>query len=242
MSDQLDTDEGTLHHVSPYSGPLKHLLDYMPSTIPVDGDFKWSARRDDHYGWILCNGRTLSQEEAPKLFEVIGFTYGEYGDRFRLPDPRGRVVGAADGDTHPLGHTVGAELISLGESELPSHTHTGSTTTDGLHSHYYQDVVSAEPGAATCVYPTSDGGETPVYRTDAGSVSTDVDTVVSTTDAGSHTHTFTTEAVGSGSAFSIVQPTFFLGNLFIFSSDIADLYFYDKMCHCGGMPYIPIGQ
>lgn len=171
MSDHPDTDEGTLHHVSPYSGPLKRLFDYMTSTIPQDGDFKWSARTDDHYGWIRCNGRSLSQEEAPKLFKVIGFTYGRSGIRFRIPDPRGRVLGAVN-DAYPQGSTVGEETIVLSENELPSHYHTGYTSTEGSHTHTYQDALFAEGSDGTFATSSStSNGDTLMYRTASGGVS-----------------------------------------------------------------------
>ncbi len=39
----------------------------------------------DLQGWLLCDGRSLSQREYPELFQVIGYKYGSNGDLFRLP-------------------------------------------------------------------------------------------------------------------------------------------------------------
>ena len=54
------------------------------------------------------------------------------------PDLRNRfLVGA--GSDYNLGNTGGANNVTLTTAQMPSHTHTGSTSTDGVHSHniYY---------------------------------------------------------------------------------------------------------
>jgi len=41
------------------------------------------------WGWMLCDGRTLSSALYPELFAVLGYVYGGSGDSFNIPDYRG---------------------------------------------------------------------------------------------------------------------------------------------------------
>lgn len=40
-------------------------------------------------GWIFCDGRTLSKDSYPALFNAIGYIYGGSGTNFNVPDYRG---------------------------------------------------------------------------------------------------------------------------------------------------------
>jgi microcystin-dependent protein len=46
------------------------------------------------YNWLFCDGAYVQKIDYPKLFQIIGFTYGKSlsGGSFRLPDLRGRMV------------------------------------------------------------------------------------------------------------------------------------------------------
>jgi len=51
-------------------------------------------------GYLLCDGRTVSNALYPDLFEAIGNTYGNYsGDDFALPDFRGMFLRGAGEQT-----------------------------------------------------------------------------------------------------------------------------------------------
>jgi hypothetical protein len=76
--------------------------------------------------------------------------------------------------------TVGGHTLTT--SEIPSHTHTGTSATDGAHTH-----------------GTSFGGNSPYFGGGSGyggMASSGIAAV--TNSSGSHTHTFTTDASGSG--------------------------------------------
>ena len=89
--------------------------------------------------YMLCDGRELNKSEYPKLFDVIGQTYGGSGNVFRLPNMRGRVpVGYNPDDTseyelNKLGNTGGAQKHKLSINELASHSHgvKGSSADNG---------------------------------------------------------------------------------------------------------------
>lgn len=96
--------------------------------------------------WALCQGQLLSIAQNTALFALIGTIYGGNGQTtFALPDFRGRMpVGAGNGPGLPtinLGETSGQASVTLLATNLPSHTHT-ATTTVGVSS---QNASSEEP-------------------------------------------------------------------------------------------------
>lgn len=197
----------------------------------VVGDYKWSVRSSDFYGWMVCDGRLLSRSEYKDLFDVVGTSFNIVGDsdntKFRLPDLRGRTacgIGQGTGlSNRYLGSYTGAEQHTLITTEIPSHTHTGTVDSSGSHTHGIYD-----PGHAHTIWTRQDdynegGGNPPSFADDDGdniSTWTNINssiTGITINTAGSHTHTFTTAATGSNTAHNIMQPSAFIGNMFIFS-------------------------
>lgn len=162
-------------------------------------------------GYLLCDGSAVSRATYSDLFDVIGTTYGS-GDgssTFNLPDLRGRVIAGQDdmggtsanrltglsngvnGDTFAA--TGGLESFTVATANMPSHTHTGTTSSGGSHNHTeseFNEGSQISPGGNA-----SKGGSE-----ESGNTSSD----------GSHTHTFTTAASGSGTALGHIQPTIIL--------------------------------
>lgn len=104
------------------------------------GEYKWSSRTEDFYGWMICDGRSVSRKEYKQLFNIIGTTFGaDDDDTFKLPDMRGRVMGCigqgAGLTARTLGDMVGSEKHTLTTNELPSHSHNGTTDAGGSHTH-----------------------------------------------------------------------------------------------------------
>lgn len=91
------------------------------------------------------------------------------------------------------GASGGTETHTLVSGELPAHTHTfsGTTSTDGAHTHTYN-----APNITLSTAPNNSGN---------GAAST---TSTSTSSAGSHSHTFsgTTSSTGSGTAHANMPP------------------------------------
>lgn len=84
-------------------------------------------------GWAWCDGQLLPLSQNTALFSLLGTTYGGNGkSNFALPDLQGRAPmhpGQGPGlSLHDLGETGGSETVTLLESEIPSHSHQMSVS------------------------------------------------------------------------------------------------------------------
>ncbi len=78
--------------------------------------------------WAFCNGQLIPLAQNTALFSLLGTTYGGDGkSTFALPNIQGSAPmhpGQGPGlSLHFLGETGGSELVTLLESEIPSHSH-----------------------------------------------------------------------------------------------------------------------
>jgi microcystin-dependent protein len=81
-------------------------------------------------GWAACDGQLLPINQNQALFALLGTTYGGDGrTTFALPDLRGRTPLHAGGDV-TLGQTIGADSVTLTQSQIPTHTHVVQATSD----------------------------------------------------------------------------------------------------------------
>lgn len=113
-------------------------------------------------GWLLCNGSS----GTPDL-----------RDRF--------VVGA--GSTYSVAGTGGSK-----DAIVVAHTHTGTTSTNGAHTHSYDRPVTSD----------GDAEQNGSYGTYLGSYTT--------SSAGSHNHTFTTDSSGVSGTNANLPPYYAL--------------------------------
>src|SRR3977135_4354079 len=79
-------------------------------------------------GWAWCNGQLLPLPQNTALFSPLGTTYGGDGkSNFALPNVQGNAAmhpGQGPGlSLHDLGETGGSQVVTLLESEMPSHPH-----------------------------------------------------------------------------------------------------------------------
>ena len=102
---------------------------------PVGGIIMWSGSLEDipSPNWRLCNG-----------------LYG-------TPDLRDRfIVGAGTGSSYSVGDTGGDALVALDVSELPSHSHGSTTSSNGAHRHFLATDDDADnPGSKEPITETS---------------------------------------------------------------------------------------
>jgi len=102
------------------------------------GDLKMVAQdiiagTNEPAGWLLCDGRAVSQTTYAALYAVITTQWnigGEGAGNFRLPDFRGRSPmgkGQFSGGTNRLvGQLLGAETHTLDATQIPNHGHSVS--------------------------------------------------------------------------------------------------------------------
>ena len=136
--------------VVPYAGPLA-------STDAGDGVNLNQIRTNlARAGWLFCDGMSLSRQDYPELFGVIGLAFG-YADakHFNLPDLRGRFIRgvSADSPTDP----DSAERGASGHNGSVGNR-VGSLQLDAFqgHEHHYTEMVSAHvtmaPGEGPLAY------------------------------------------------------------------------------------------
>lgn len=173
------------------------------------GDYKLSARQADYNGWLLCDGRMLSQSSYPELYSVIGNDFGSAATGFfNIPDFTSQALGmfglsnvSEEYTLRSRGDQVGEETHQLTVPELPSHSHTGTTDSSGLHYHDISNFPYGTQGVGG-------GGATACDETLQ---------TKSTESAGAHTHTFTTNNTGNNDPHNNMQPTLFGMSVLIFS-------------------------
>ena len=202
---------------------------------PMVGDTKTTTVGEDHLGWLLCDGRLLDPTDFQDLYKVIGYQFGRAGPLFRLPDPAGRVLGmigspnAANPSltTRYMGGLSGEEMHTLVISEMPSHNHgtdasnkiVGNQLTGGAggHTHGVTDpghthqIVTANAGATVegrVGQATDTANEGPAYTSTAT-------TSISINSVANHQHSIKTQ--GGDDAHNNIQPTLWIGNVFIYS-------------------------
>lgn len=98
-------------------------------STPYIGEIRMFAGTFAPQGWAMCDGQLMAISQNDVLFALIGTTYGGDGQTsFGLPDMRGRVP-IHQGNSYTLGETGGSETVTLGVSNMPSHTHMMSAST-----------------------------------------------------------------------------------------------------------------
>lgn len=191
-----------------------------------------SAVGIDHQGWLLCDGRLLSRTDFTFLFNVIGYQFGGSGNQFALPSPAGRVpgiIGTGSGlTTRTMGDSVGEETHTLTIAEMPSHNHgtdasdtvignnlTGlagghtHTIDDPTHTHSYTAANDTNTGYAAV---TEDDN---VFKDAVGGTTGASATGITVDAVGDHQHSIATQ--GGDDPHNNMQPTLFVGNMFIYS-------------------------
>lgn len=98
-------------------------------------------------GWIECDGRAVSRTSYVALLTAIGFAFsgGDNATTFNIPDLNGRTVFGRDNSKGRLtgagglgggiGNVGGSEAVTLNDTQMPSHSHFGTTGLAGAHDH-----------------------------------------------------------------------------------------------------------
>lgn len=179
-------------------------LDYKMRINNPTGEITIWATNTAPTGWLICDGTAISRSTYSTLFGVLSTTYGagNGSTTFNLPNLLGKVpVGrnASDTSFDTIGETGGSKTSALTSGNLPAHSHSGTTSNAGSHSHTsaQSDIVRQFGGGDAKLTANSNYGP---YNT--GSITTDTQ--------GAHDHTVTVSGGGNGTAtgdaFSVLQP------------------------------------
>ena len=107
-------------------------------SVPVGTIMAWGGDVDTiPEGWKLCNGKSLSKNKFKELYGAIGTAWGGSGNRFNLPDLRGRFIRGVDSGTGRDPDVNKREACSKGGNQ----TGVGSVQDDAVqeHTHYQSD-------------------------------------------------------------------------------------------------------
>lgn len=163
------------------------------------GDIKHGFQNTDHKGWYLLDGRAVNllSSNVQAVASSLGFTGN-------LPDATNRVLKAKT-TTEALGSQVGNNSINLVAANIPQLT--GTTNTEGDHSHNYDDdeFTSTDVRQVTLVG---------VYN-NINVLKTAVKNVKNTSTSGSHDHTVTVNA-GSTNESIDTTPASIVTNVFVY--------------------------
>lgn len=173
-----------------YSQPVGSVICFAGASAPA--------------GWLFCDGSEVLKDEYSDLHTVIGTIYGiaSHSTKFVLPNLQEKMAIGKSGANN-LGNHGGNQTITLTEGQMPSHSHTGTTTSSGTHSH----TSNATGGFGGTGLAFSNGNFT-ASGIDGTANELNLQNTVALTinDSGSHSHTFTTNTTGSGSSIDIMNP------------------------------------
>lgn len=181
------------------------------------GDLKWSIQNIDHDFWLKCDGRSMSRTRFPTLFELIGTTYGnDDAETFKLPDCRGRVVGCIGTGTgltaRSAGTSVGTETHTLTIPEMPTHNHG---ITDPGHAHGITDPGHTHSYVNNINDQNTDNAFATETAADQADLSQTTGSSLTGISVNTNTTGITTVTTGNSQPHNNMQPTIFIGNVFI---------------------------
>jgi microcystin-dependent protein len=172
-------DERVVDDLPQTVGQLGKDLEDLRSTLLArmsrrpTGDVELTLRSTPKPGTLLLNGQTVNRVDYPDLWQwaqdqslvIAGlFTSGNGTTTFGLPDFRGRVpvgVGTLGSDTYALGALGGAARVTLTEAQMPSHSHSGDTSTNGSHGGHFpgsQYLAQAGPDFGLAAWNSGGSG------------------------------------------------------------------------------------
>lgn len=156
-------------------------------------------------GWLLCDGKLMYNIQSYNdLYKALGSPTPIIKDNvsyFKVPDLSNRFIVGAGGE-YSVGSTGGAKEVTLTEAQMPSHRHSGTTNTDGAHSHTSQPTARADndddDGTGLYVGTREDRNKTTHGTRDISN------------SGSAHSHSFTTGNTGGSQAHENRPPYYAL--------------------------------
>lgn len=194
----------------------------LQEAIWKPGDIKTQGGAAIPSGWLVCDGQAVSRVTYAAMYAGLGGAASPWGQgdgstTFNVPDLRGRAMvhkGVATGDanatTRNLGSLYGSEKHALATAELAAHSHTGATggSNESLsHSHSAGTIgsgwaIAATPGGSKALPPAPNNANTLTFQDESGLLGGNTGAA----STPSHTHNFSTNNTGNGTAHNNVGP------------------------------------
>ncbi len=173
------------------------------------GDIKYSYAISDHSGWYLLNGRTITSlpTNAQNVANSLGMS-------MNIPDATDKIFKAKGAEA--LYSIGGSNTTFLSQSQLPNVNFTGTTSSDGAHTHTFGDKYHStdeDLNVVTSLLGILSGVGLNILVTSVGN-NTEITSTDTTSSDGLHSHTATLNSGGSGNTLPEVS-TFQL-NAFVY--------------------------
>ncbi|MFV8754428.1 phage tail protein [Nannocystaceae bacterium ST9] len=152
-----DPPVGALMAFAGQLGPSDPATANPPATSETAGD--QVTNPIEAWGWMLCDGRSLSIYQYPELFAALGYLYGGSDGNFNIPDYRGYFWRGTDAGagvdkdsatrTDPAGGTAtnsGVGSIQPFAVQTHEHTYLAANST----------AAPADPGTSASIPPGTD--------------------------------------------------------------------------------------
>lgn len=173
---------------------------YVDEKVQVTDDMKVDGKIEagsiDAYGMVPVGGIIMwstANGSIPANFRAC--TGGTYGS-ITIPNLADKfVLGAGGSYPNPGGN----KSVTLTTSNMPSHSHTASTSSAGNHQHTQKNIYQWYNG-----FQGEDSDPKPLVNMEVSGNTSVFNGVVDS--AGDHTHSVTVNPAGSGSAFDILPP------------------------------------
>lgn len=181
-------------------------LDTNPTKI---GDIKYSYAISDHSGWYLLNGRAIASlsTNAQNVANSLGMTVN-------IPDATNRILKAKGAEAL---YSIGSSNTTvLSQSQLPNVNFTGTTSSDGIHTHSFSDKYHStdeDLNLVTSLLGILGGVGLNILVTTVGDKD-EITTTDTSTNDGAHTHTATLNSGGLG--HSLPEVSTFQLNAFVY--------------------------
>lgn len=171
------------------------ILELQKALVPVGMISMWSgAINAIPSGWVLCNGGNGTPNLSGKF--IVGYQ-------------------SNDADYNSIGKTGGAKAVTLTESQMPSHNHTGNTNSAGQHNHTGNTNTAGQHSHSVPNENGVNGGSGVHFRIEGnnrnrqpGRMAGSHYHTFTTNNDGNHSHSFTTAAKGGNQAHENRPPYF----------------------------------
>ena len=163
----------------------KKISGNSPMTVINYGDVKTGFQSSDHNGWVKLDGRARSTLSSTQQVQATLYL----GAGNNLPDASNAFL-VQNGST--VGTVSGANTKTIARANLPNVTLSGTTSTDGSHTHTVNvndnNVTTVSGGTVTAMKEAQSNWTAGNTASNANVIST----------AGNHSHTLTTSSINGG--------------------------------------------